>query len=335
MRQIQDVFPLLHSPKKIFVTTHHKPDGDAIGSILALSHYLTKKGHTVTTVAPSEAPDFLAWMPGVRNVINHEAEPDASEQALKNADVIFGLDFNDFSRTKHLTRLLGEATQPKVLIDHHLQPAPVWDYGMSIPEKSSTCEMVYDFIKLCSDDRYIDTDIAACLYTGVLTDTGSFRFPVTTANVHMMVADLKARGFDHSRIHEEIYDNWSLRRMQFIGYVLLEKMEIFPEQNAGLISISKKDLKLFGINSGDLEGLVNYPLSIHGINFATMITERSDEVKLSFRSKGNVDVSAFARKYFKGGGHFNASGGSSELSFVDTVTYFKKILSDIRPPITK
>lgn len=335
MHQIQDVFPLLQSPKKIFITCHHKPDGDAIGSVLGLYHYLVKKGHDVYPVIPSAAPDFLEWMPGAQKLVNYEAEPAMAQEMLGKADVIFGLDFNDFSRTKHLTDLLAGAPQPKVLIDHHLLPANVWDYGMSIPEKSSTCEMVYDFILLNNDADLIDTDIAECLYTGVMTDTGSFRFAVTTARVHEMIADLKRRGLNHGRVHEEVYDNSSVHRLQFIGYVLLEKMEIFPDQKAGLIALSKKDLKLFEVNSGDLEGLVNYPLGIKGIDFSTMITERGEEVKMSFRSKGNVDVSSFARQYFNGGGHFNASGGSSKTSFQDTVTYFKKILSDIRPPITK
>jgi phosphoesterase RecJ-like protein len=331
MQPIQDVFPLLQVPKKIFITTHHKPDGDAIGSMLGLSLYLTKKGHNVTAVAPSEAPDFLEWMPGSDKILNYEARPKEAEKALAASDLIFCVDFNDFSRTKHLTQLLADAKQPKVLIDHHLLPAPVWDYGMSIPEKSSTCEMVYDFINLSGDNAIIDKDIAACLYTGVVTDTGSFRFPVTTASVHEMVADLKRRGLEHSKIHEEIYDSWSLKRMQFVGYILLEKMEIFPKLNTGLIALSKKDIKLFEVSSGDLEGLVNYPLSIRGIRFATLITERSDEVKLSFRSKGDFDVSNFARKYFNGGGHFNASGGRSNSGFTDTVAYFKQILSDIHP----
>jgi bifunctional oligoribonuclease and PAP phosphatase NrnA len=331
MYPIQDAFSLLQAPKKIFITSHHKPDGDAIGSMLGLYHYLTKKGHRVTPVSPSEIPDFLRWMPGTANMLNYEEQPKESLEALTGSDIIFCLDFNDFSRTKHLTRQLEEATQPKILIDHHLFPAPVWNYGMSIPEKSSTCEMVYDFINLCGDNRLIDADTAACLYTGLMTDTGSFKFPVTTASVHAMAADLKHRGLDHTRIHEEVYDSWSESRMRFLGYVLIEKMEIFHKYNAGLIVLSRKDLNLFRVQNGDTEGLVNYPLSISGIKFATLITERCDEVKLSFRSKGNFDVSAFARQYFEGGGHFNASGGRTKTSFVDTIAYFKKILSDIHP----
>jgi len=331
MQPIQDVFPLLQTPRKIFITTHHKPDGDAIGSMLGLCHYLTKKGHQVTAVSPGEIPQFLEWMPGVPQMLNFEAQPKPALAALANAELVFGVDFNDFSRTKHLEQHLAAATQPKVLIDHHMFPADVWTYGMSIPEKSSTCEMVYDFIQLCGDIELLDIPIAECLYTGVMTDTGSFRFPITTAAVHLMIAALKKTGLDHSRIHEFINDSWSIARMRFLGYVLNEKMEIFPDYGAGLIALSRKDIVSFGIQSGDTEGLVNYPLSIMGIRFATLITERNDEVKLSFRSKGNFDVNHFARTYFDGGGHFNASGGRTRATFKETVLHFKKILSDIHP----
>lgn len=331
MQPISEVFELLQTPKHIFITTHHKPDGDAIGSMLALYHYLTKKGHTVTPVSPGELPDFLLWMPGVNKLLNYEEDPTSVKNALKKADYVFGLDFNAFHRTKHLTEILAQATQPKILIDHHLAPDEVWNYGLSQPEKGSTCEMVYDFINLAGDNSLINNNIAECIYTGALTDTGSFRFPVTTGDTHRMVGDLMDKGLMHGKIHEHVYDSWSVKRMHFLGYILLEKMEIMPEYNSGIITLSKKDLKLFGVNSGDLEGLVNYPLSIANIRFSTLITERGDEVRLSFRSKGDFDVSSFAREHFNGGGHFNASGGRSSESFTDTVTRFKKILSDIHP----
>jgi phosphoesterase RecJ-like protein len=177
----------------------------------------------------------------------------------------------------------------------------------------------------------LDLDIAACLYTGLMTDTGSFKFPITTAGAHLMAANLKKLGLDHTRIHEEVYDSWTENRMRFLGYVLIEKMEVYRKYNSALITLSRKDMNLFNIHSGDTEGLVNYPLSIAGIRFATLITERGDEVKMSFRSKGNFDVSAFARNYFEGGGHFNAAGGRTKTNFMDTIVYFKKILSDIHP----
>ena len=161
--------------------------------------------------------------------------------------------------------------------------------------------MVYDFILLCGDQLLLDLDMAACLYTGLMTDTGSFKFPITTAGAHYMAAHLKSLGLDHTKIHEEVYDAWTENRMRFLGYVLIDKMEIMMKYNSALITLSRKDMNLFNIQSGDTEGLVNYPLSITGIKFATLITERSDEVKMSFRSKGSFDVSAFARNYFDGG----------------------------------
>lgn len=331
MKAIHEALPLLQSPQKIFITTHHKPDGDAIGSMLGLYHYLVKKGHSVTAVSPSEVPDFLTWMPGFEHLLNFEAESKKSEEALSNAELIFCVDFNDYSRTKYMTLQLQRAAAPKILIDHHLLPAAQWDFGMSDPDRSSTCEMIYDFINLCGDHELIDPVIGACLYTGVLTDTGSFRFNSTTASTHRMVADLKDKGLEHAVIHEYINDSWSLKRMQFLGYILLERMEIFGKYNAGLIALSRQDLKLFDTTTGDTEGLVNYPLSIKGIRFSTLITERADEVKMSFRSKGDFDVSSFAREHFSGGGHFNASGGRSNLSFSETVARFKEILSDIHP----
>lgn len=331
MKPIQDCFALLQSPKTIFITTHHKPDGDAIGSMMALAHYFLKKGHKVHPVSPSEVPDFLGWIPGIELAMNYEAEPKTVEKALAESDLVFCLDFNDFSRVKNMEQLLTNATQPKVLIDHHMFPKPTFDFGVSDASKSSTCEMVYDFINLAGDNTFIDEKIGACIYTGTMTDTGSFRFPVTSASVHEMIADLLRKGLKHSPIHDEIYDSWSERRMRFLGYVLKEKMEIFPEWNTGLIAISQKDLDEYESKTGDTEGLVNYPLSIAGVRFATLIIERKDGIKLSFRSKGDFDVNSFARAHFSGGGHFNASGGQSSQSFTETILCFKKILSEFHP----
>jgi phosphoesterase RecJ-like protein len=328
---IQDIFPLLATPKKITITTHHKPDGDAIGSMLGLYHYLKLKGHHVTVISPSDIPDFLQWMPGVQQVYNYEAESKFCEENIQLADFIFCVDINDANRTKYLGALIENASQPKVMIDHHLMPKDYWTYGVSNSDKSSTCEMVYDFINLAGDNALINATIATCIYTGVLTDTGSFRFPATTASTHKLVADLLEKGLQHTTIHEEISDSWSVKRMQFLGYVLLERMQLFPHLHTGIITISKADMKLFGIGTGDTEGLVNYPLSVTGIRFAVLFIERTDEVKLSFRSKGDFDVSSLARKYFNGGGHFNASGGTSQKNLEETVTYFKEILSDIHP----
>ena len=331
MNPIQDCLALLQSSQSIFITTHHKPDGDAIGSMMGLAHYFIKKGHRVFPVSPSEVPDFLGWIPGLETVYNYEAEPKKVEQALAESSLIFCLDFNDFGRVRTMETLLTSATQPKMLIDHHLFPKPYFEYGVSDASKSSTCEMIYDFINMAGDNHLIDETIAACLYTGVMTDTGSFRFPVSGASVHRMIADLKDKGLKHSPIHEEIYDSWTEGRMKFLGYILKEKMEIFPELHSGLITISQKDIDDYNVQTGDTEGLVNYPTSIAGIRFATLIIERKDGIKMSFRSKGDFDVNTFARENFNGGGHFNASGGQSSQSFTETILRFKKILSEIHP----
>lgn len=331
MHQIQDLFPLLTFPQKVWITTHYRPDGDAVGSLLALKHYLESLGHRVSGVLPSSLPGFLEWLPGVDRLENYEAGPRTALQTLGEADFIFGLDFNHFSRTRYLEEAIEKAPGIKVMIDHHLYPGPGWDYGISIPQKSSTAEMVYDFILLHGGQELITPEIAACLYTGVMTDTGSFRFELASASVHEMIADLKKRGLEHSPIHEKVYDSWSLNRLRFLGHVLLNKMEIFPSFQSGLIALPRQEMKAFDIQPGDLEGLVNYPLSIEGIRFSTLITEKGDEVRLSFRSKGSFNVNQFARRHFEGGGHFHAAGGRSSLGFDQTISRFKEILSDIHP----
>ncbi|MBS1615307.1 MAG: DHH family phosphoesterase [Bacteroidetes bacterium] len=331
MKPIAEALPLFQQPKRIAIITHYKPDGDAIGSTLALVHFLRLQGHQVSAITPNDAPEFLLFLPGTEWLINAEAEPKKASESLETAEIIFCLDFNDPARVQSMQPALEQAKGIKLLLDHHMFPKPVFDYGESNPAKSSTCEMVYDFINTSGCNSCINLDIAQCLYTGTLTDTGSFRFPVTTGAVHRMIADLKDRGLEHGPIHEAIYDSWSTNRMRFVGYALIERMEIFPQWQAGLISVTRADMKLFDLQPGDTEGLVQYPLSIRGIRFSTLITERIDEVRLSFRSKGDFDVNHFARTHFSGGGHFNASGGKSSESINDTILRFKKILSEFHP----
>ncbi len=331
MKPIAEALPLLQGTKRIAIITHYKPDGDAIGSTLALSHFLRLRGHEVAAITPNDAPEFLSFLPGTEWLINAEAEPERAAEELQQANFIFCLDFNDPARVQGMQQALESSKATKLLIDHHMFPKPAFDYGESNSAKSSTCEMVYDFINTCGGNALINLDIAKCLYTGTLTDTGSFRFPITTGAVHRMIADLIDRGMEHSLIHEAIYDSWSINRMRFVGYALIERMEIFPQWQAGLISVTRADMKLFDLQPGDTEGLVQYPLSIRGIRFSTLITERADEVRLSFRSKGDFDVNLFARTHFSGGGHFNASGGKSSESINDTIIRFKKILSEFHP----
>lgn len=329
MKPIQEIYPLLKIVRRVVITMHQKPDPDAMGSSLALAAVLKQIGHEVTVISPTNWPDFLKWMPGCKAVIDYEASAEKANAALDNAEWLFCLDFNALHRTKHMAAKLASLNCVKILIDHHEQPeTTAFDYGVSSVAKSSTSEMVYDFIVGSGSEELVNEDVASCLYAGIIGDTGSFRFPATSHEVHEMVATLKRKGLQHSIVHENLYDNFLEDRLRFIGHVLLHRMEIFYEYNAALISIPKSDLLKFNVRTGDTEGLVNYPLSIQGIKLAGLVIDRDEERKWSFRSKGNFDVNTFARKYFNGGGHFNASGGRSAESLPSTVQLFKKAIKE-------
>jgi len=329
MHPIQDIFPLLGQPKRVVITTHQKPDADAMGSSLALFHFLNQFGHKVTVVSPTNWATFLNWMPGCKAVLDFESPNEKSNIAIAEADWIFCLDFNTLGRVKRMEEKLMTARAEKILIDHHREPqTEVFAYGISDTGKSSTAEMVYDFIIASGNADKITPEIAECIYAGVMTDTGSFRFPSTTASVHKMVADLKERGLEHSHVHEELFDNFLENRFRFIGNVLLNRMEIFYEYNTALIAIPQNDLVKYDMRTGDTEGIVNYPLSIKGIKLAAVIIDRGEERKSSFRSKGGFDVNTFARKYFNGGGHFNAAGGFNKEPLEEVVAKFKQAMKE-------
>lgn len=330
MQHINQIYPLLKEPgKKVVITTHQKPDGDAMGSSLGLFHFLKQFGHLVTVISPTNWADFLAWMPGTRQVLDYERHTPEANAAIDAADWIFCLDFNTLGRTKRMEERLGKATGQRILIDHHQEPQEdKFAFGISDTAKSSTCEMVFDMIISSGNEDKINEDVATCLYAGVMTDTGSFRFPITTAAVHRMVATLKDKGLQHSRVHEELFDNYLENRFRFIGHVLQHRMEIFYEYNTALIAVTQQDLVKFNIITGDTEGLVNYPLSIKGIKLAAIIIDRGEERKCSFRSKGGFDVNSFARKYFDGGGHFNAAGGQSKAPLEEVVAKFETAMKE-------
>ena len=329
MKPIHDIYPLLAQPRNVVITMHQKPDADAMGSALGLRHFLEQLGHTVTVISPTNWASWLNWMPGCKQVLDYNMLKEKAEVVLKNAEWIFCLDFNAFYRTKTMTEILGVLQCTKILIDHHQQPdEKAFDYGISNTSKSSTCEMVYDLIIESGYADKINEDIGECIYAGVVADTGSFRFPSANDSVHTLVADLKRRGLDHPRVHNELFDNFLEIRLRFFGHVLLHRMEIFYEYNTALISIPKSDLMKYHIKTGDTEGLVNYPQSIQGIKLVALVIDRDEERKWSFRSKGEFDCNIFARKYFDGGGHINASGGRSSEPLDTTVEKFKQVLKE-------
>jgi len=339
MKDTKELYPLLQEPAKVVVTMHQKPDPDAMGSSLALANVLKAGGHSVTIISPTNWPDFLQWMDGTETVIDFESGPASKEKAIlavKESDWIFCLDFNVFDRTKHLAPHLASASARKILLDHHQQPDTAsFEFGRSDVGKSSTCEMVYDFIQEAGWGDRINSAVSACLYAGIIGDTGSFRFAATTPSVHRMVADLKEKGLVHTPIHEALYDNFLENRLRFIGHILTNRMEIFYQYNTALICVSKADLLKYHIKTGDTEGIVNYPLSIKGIKFAGIVIDRDEERKWSFRSKGGFDVNTFARNHFQGGGHFNAAGGRSADSLEETAKKFRETIKQYEAELTK
>jgi phosphoesterase RecJ-like protein len=311
------------------IIMHQKPDADAMGSSLGLYHFLRQLGHEPAVISPTNWADWLKWMPGCSGVIDFEFSTEKAMAALEKAEWVFCLDFNTLARTRNMAARLRKVDATRILIDHHQQPESDWfDYGISDTDKSSTSEMVYDLIVDSGHAGLIDIDIAACLYAGVMSDTGSFRYPGASASVHRMVAALKDTGLNHTLIHEHLFDNFLENRLRFTGFVLQNRMEIFYEHNAALIAIPWKDLVRYEIKTGDTEGLVNYPLTIQGIRMAALIIDRDEEVKCSFRSKGDFDVNVFARKYFHGGGHVNAAGGRSTETLEATVQRFVDALKE-------
>lgn len=329
MQKLKD---LLGTPHKIVITTHVNPDGDAIGSSLALYNFLTKMGHDVNVIVPNDFPDFLKWINNTDKVINYSNSREESENIIKNSSIIFCLDFNNLSRINEMGEFISGSDAKKVLIDHHLEPVNFYDFKIHDTNASATAELVYEFLNYL-DAELIDKNISEALYTGILTDTGSFKFS-TTSKVHRIVGDLLEKGIDINKINKAIYDSNSYDKIKLIGYALSEKLKLAVGGNVAYIVLSRQDLLDHNFKKGDTEGLVNYALSIVNVNVAVLIIETKERIKFSFRSSGSFSVNEFARKYFNGGGHKNAAGGSLEdkLSvalnkFLENISKYSKDLN--------
>lgn len=332
--QIKKVKALLSKPKNIVIVTHWSPDGDAMGSSLGLYNYLIQKKHHVQVITPNDYPSFLAWLPGNKKVLEFSKNAKAAAKAVAKADFIFCLDFNSLKRIDLLGDEVGKSKAPKMIIDHHLQPEDFAEYLLHSIEACSTCELIYDFINLMGDRKKINKDIANCLYTGMMTDTGSFRYPSTTAKTHKIVAELIASGAENAAIHDLVYDNNSEARLKLLGYCLAEKLTVVNELETAFFALSQQDLEKFNYKKGDTEGVVNYALSMRDVRFSAFFVERDGIIKISFRSKGKFDVNQFARKHFSGGGHANAAGGMSALSLPATISKFLDILPEYKKQLT-
>lgn len=331
MLSISEIKELLATPQKIVITTHHKPDGDAMGSSLGLYAYLIQLGHHVKVITPTDYPQFLHWLPNNSDVIIYTDETQHAAELVQEAALIFCLDFNTLSRINDLGELVRASNAYKIMIDHHLEPEDFDDYRHWSINACAAAQLVYDFIvNELNDGAMMNKDIATCLYTGIMTDSGSFRFESATSSVYRIAADLIDAGAEHWRIHQLVYDNATEERLRFLGHCISNKLEILREYNTAIISVSKEELNQFKIVTGDTEGIVNYALSINGIKLAAFIIERTDKVKLSLRSTGDFPANEICKKYFDGGGHRNAAGGASSKDLAATVSDFKEILKEYK-----
>jgi phosphoesterase RecJ-like protein len=331
MLELAALSKLLAQPRKIVITTHHKPDGDAMGSSLGLYNYLIQQGHHAKVITPTDYPDFLAWMPGNGEVMIYTDHKDEAAALVAEAEMIFCLDFNALSRINELGELVKASTAVKIMIDHHLDPEDFDDYRFWDINACATAQLVYVFIaNQLNNKAMVNKDVATCLYTGIMTDSASFRLPNTTSEVHRIAADLIDAGAVNWRIHELVYSNSSESRLRFLGHCLSKKLEVLYEFNTAIITVTKKELEQYDVVTGDTEGIVNYALSITGIRLAAFIVERTDKVKLSLRSRGEFPANDICKKYFNGGGHRNAAGGTSTDSLEEVVKQFKLILPEYK-----
>ena len=328
--EIDKIKSLLSNKKDIVIIPHKNPDGDAIGASTGLKNYFDNFNHNVKIISPNRFPDFLSWM-DPDNQIRIFSEDESCIQKIINADIIFTLDFNNLVRISSMKEQVEKSNAIIIMIDHHENPSNYADFIYSVPEMSSTCEMIYHFIDKLGDKDKIDKNIAKSLYAGIMTDTGSFKFPSTTHVTHKVVSNLLKTGISHFEIHNQIYDNNKPERIQLLSFAL-SQIKIIEDLNTCYISLSQKNLDKFNYEKGDTEGIVNYGLSIKNIKFAVIFMENSNEkvIRISLRSRGNFNVNEFSKNIFGGGGHKNAAGAISKKTLSKTIDYFLKSLNNYK-----
>ena len=315
----------LSSPKRILITTHQGPDGDAMGASLALNRFLKKCGHNVTVLVPNDFPEFLHWMPADVELVNFMRNRPLGEELIEKAEYHFHIDYNQLGRSADMSRFIYKSKAVRVLIDHHPEPNIGARFSFTNTEVSSTCELLYGIMSRW-DKELIDLEIATYIYTGIMTDTGCFSYRNVGPQSFWVANEMMRYGIDRQEIYEKIYDNFSQNRMRLMGYCLNEKMEVFPQYRTALISLNLEEQQRYGFITGDSEGFVNLPLSIKGIVFSAFFLEKEDKIKMSFRSKGNFSVNEFSKKNYGGGGHLNAAGGDMKIPIDDLIKQFRDLL---------
>jgi len=330
MQQLEGLQHFLSTPRRIIITTHHKPDADALGSSLALYQYLVKKGHEVLVIAPTDYPNFLRWMNGEDKVMVFEGQEETAAKRIAEAELIACLDFSAISRINDMGPLVLASAAKKLMMDHHPEPESFADFVWHDTSAASTAELIFELIAFMGDKDLLDEGIGACIYAGIMTDTGSFKHPSTSKKVHLITAELMDVGVNTHKVAKAVYDNNTERRLRLLGYALSEKLVVLQEYHTAYISLSAEELQRFDAQTGDTEGLVNYALSIEGIIMAAIIVDRTKLIKMSFRSIGEFSVNDFARTHFNGGGHKNAAGGQSTDTLEATEEKFLSLLPSLQ-----
>ncbi len=321
---------LTAKPGRVVLVTHENPDGDAIGSCIGLGEVLKNIGHQVNIIVPNDYPEFLHWFSSKVEIAVYRNNAKKAQKILAESDILFCLDFNEPKRTRNLEDKIVQFSGTKVLIDHHPHPSQFCNISVSEPEYSSTCELVFDVVNKTELTEFMNREAAEALFTGIMTDTGSFSHNILRANLFKTVARLIEWGINTEKIHEAVYHNFSVSRMKLLGNSLSQKMKVFPEYRSAVIWISQKELEEFNFQPGDAEGFVNYPLSINNIVFSALFMEKKDYTKASFRSKGNFPANSFSKEHFSGGGHLNAAGGETKLSLNQAVEKFEELLNEYK-----
>lgn len=326
---------LLGDAKRVVITSHHNPDGDAIGSVLGLYYILYNMGIKAKMISPNAFPDFLAWLPGSDDIILYTKKKNTANRVIQEADLIFALDYNGFARLEDMQEVVAKSKAKKILIDHHPYPENSFDEMLSEVNASSTAELVYELAVLVGGDKAVCLNAATCLFTGMMTDTGSFSYACSRPRTFEIVAKLIEEGVSIENAQHKVYNNFSESRMKLLGYSLCNKMKVFPDYNAAFISLTRKELKEYSYTIGDTEGLVNYPLSIKGIVFSALFVENGDFIKVSLRSRGDFPVNIVSQKYYSGGGHKNAAGGKSFSTLEKTESQFELVLQEFKQQLTQ
>ena len=316
------------------LTCHTGPDGDALGSTLGLANYLNTLGKEALVIVPDAYPDFLAWMPGSQEILRFDKHREKAELMIAMADVIFAMDYNALSRVDDMGALIAKSKAKKVLVDHHLSPENFCDLSFSYPQLSSTCEVVFRLIVAMGGYDQLGKAACECIYAGMMTDTGCFSYGPCTQEVYLVISMLMQKEINKDRIYNKVFNNYSEGRLRLMGYVLYEKMRVFPDHHAALITLSREEMARFDFNKGDSEGLVNIPLQMKGIYFSAFLREdtEKDLIRVSLRSQGTFACNKFAAQYFNGGGHLNASGGQYNGTLEEAIEIFEKALEEFNKP---